>query len=183
MKFQHLVFPDGIIGHQYGPIEGRHADSWLLRHSGVLDPILSDYFRFFATPENFAVHNPTEPGIPPTPVFNHHYQYCIYGDAGYTTEGVQLQAPFPRFFATAQQEMFNKQMSRCRIAIEWSFGKIVNVWAYLTLWSRMRVLQIPFGSYYRVATIFTNVHTCLYGSEATTFFDCRPPTVEMYLSW
>jgi len=36
--------------------------------------------------------------------------------------------------------------------------------------------------YYLVAAIFTNIHTCLKGSQVSTFFDCSPPILEEYMN-
>ena len=36
--------------------------------------------------------------------------------------------------------------------------------------------------YWPVAQVLTNCHTCLYGSQASFYFDCRPPSLEQYVS-
>src|SRR6202167_4670422 len=37
LKFQALMLPNGIIGHLYGPFEGRRNDNILLTESGLLE--------------------------------------------------------------------------------------------------------------------------------------------------
>ena len=37
LKYQAVVLPNGMFGHIFGPIEGRHNDGWLLRESTILD--------------------------------------------------------------------------------------------------------------------------------------------------
>lgn len=35
--------------------------------------------------------------------------------------------------------------------------------------------------YYKVGTLLTNCHTCLYGSQISDYFKCNPPRQEEYL--
>ncbi|KAI0348726.1 hypothetical protein OH77DRAFT_1432640, partial [Trametes cingulata] len=37
LKYQAVAIPNGIIAHLFGPFEGRHADTFLLAESGLLD--------------------------------------------------------------------------------------------------------------------------------------------------
>lgn len=179
VKFQHLLFPDGIIGHQFGPIEGRHSDAWLFNESNICDDILYSRFQFPAGPEHMPPHD-----VPEIPVFNGHVQYAIFGDSGYARVGDVLHTPFNRFaYMTAPQKAFNKAMSAVRIAIEWSFGKIVNMFAYLSFWQQLKIWLVPVGHYYRLATILSNCHTCLYGSQTSAHFGLTPPALEEYMSW
>ncbi|OQV19786.1 hypothetical protein BV898_06059 [Hypsibius exemplaris] len=43
IRFQAVMYPNGMIGHLYGPIEGRRHDAGILRESGLLD-VLGDLF-------------------------------------------------------------------------------------------------------------------------------------------
>ena len=66
------------------------------------------------------------------------------------------------------QMIFNKRMSAVRICVEWAFGKVLSLFAYLDL-------------YYAVAVLLTNCHTCMYGSETSSFFNLQPPALLEYL--
>ena len=56
LKYQFLVFPDGIIGDLYGPLEGRRNDQYVLGQSLLRDKVRDD-FRFpVLTPAEVAIH-------------------------------------------------------------------------------------------------------------------------------
>ncbi len=63
LLFQAVMFPDGIIGHVYGPTTGRHHDQFLLTKSGLQQALTE-----------------AVPG------------YKIYGDSGYRTFGGVISA-------------------------------------------------------------------------------------------
>ena len=53
--------------------------------------------------------------------------------------------------------------------MEWGFGKISQLFAYLDFKKNLKLLLI-------------NCHTCLYGSVTSSFFNVEPPSLEVYLS-
>ena len=69
LKFQSVVFPNGLICNLYGPVEGRRHDSGMLAESRLLDQL--------------QLHAYTPNGKPP----------CIYGDPAYPLR-VHLQVPY-----------------------------------------------------------------------------------------
>lgn len=73
-------------------------------------------------------------------------------------------------------------MSSVRFSVEWAFGKILQYFAYLDFKRNQKVLFQPIGKFYLVGTILTSCHTCLYGSQTSTFFGLPPPSLETYLS-
>ena len=148
--------PNGLIAHMYDPIEGRRHDAFLLSVSG-LQSKLANITRLDGSP------------------------YVIYGDPAYGVTR-SILAPFRGSRLTQQQESFNKSMSRVRVAVEWTFGKVVAIFSYLDFKRNNKVLLQPIGKYYLVAALLTNCHTCLYGSQTTTFFGVEPPSLEMYLA-
>ena len=151
LKFQSLIYPNGIIGHLHGPMSGRRHDVALLNESGLLP-------MFAATAPN----------------------YVIYGDKGYTLQQ-SLIAPYRGAHLTPQQEMFNKEMGKLRTSVEWGFGKIGVYFAFLDFKKNQKLMLQPVGKNYVVGCLLTNCHTCLYGSVTSTFFNCNPPTLEEYL--
>ena len=62
----------------------------------------------------------------------------------------------------------------------------------VAIWQNMPVVCLfrfqeefqPIGKYYLVAAVLAtcNCHTCLYGSQTSTFFGLDPPELEDYLS-
>lgn len=157
IKFQNIVFPDGIVVYMDGPYSGNRHDAGLLRDSG-LEAILEANLR--GTDQR---------------------QLCIYGDPAYP-DRPYLVCPFKGSRLADDELAFNAKMSSIRIVVEWSFGKIVNLFPFVDYKKNLKLRLQPVGKYYLVATILTNCHTCCYGSQVSTFFDSTPPSLEAYLS-
>ena len=154
--FQSVQAPNGLIAHMFGPIEGRRHDAFMLGVSG-----LANKLHRFQTPTG-------EP-------------YVIYGDPAYGL-ACNIISPFRGTRLTDDEQMFNTQMSKVRASVEWGFGKICQNFAYLDFKKNLKVLLQPVGKYYLVASILVNCHTCLYGSQTSTYFNLDPPSLETYLS-
>jgi len=71
-------------------------------------------------------------------------------------------------------------MRSLRIAAEWGFAKVTNLFAYLDLPRGLRIWLSPIGLYYRVAVLFTNAHSCNYSNQASEYFNCPAPTLNEY---
>lgn len=149
-----------MIGHLYGPVSCRRHDSYLLKRSQLhakLTQCLSGF-----------------------PV-----DYLCYGDAAYpllrfiTRGAKRVQNPN----AGNAQEIINaRKMSKVRECVEWGFGKIVNMWAFLDFAKNLQMFSSPIATMYTVMAFITNCHTCLYGGQTASFFECVPPTLEEYLN-
>ena len=157
LKFQTVVTPDGIIAHMYGPLEGCRHDSAMLRESGLFAQLNS-------------LPAPPEGGV-----------YCIYGDPAYPLRP-QLLCPYKGDQLTDAQAAFNKEMSAVRIAVEWAYGKTIQLFAFLDFKKNLKLLLQPVGMYYYTGVLLTNCHTCLHGGEINKLFDLQPPSLEEYLS-
>lgn len=155
LKYQSVVTPNGLIANLFGPIEGRRHDSFLLSESQLL-PALA------LKNENF-----NEP-------------YYIYGDPAYPVR-VELQGPYKGSRLTPEQREFNKQMSNCRVSVEWCFGKVLSLFAFVDYKKNQRLFLQPLSKYFKMAVLLTNIHTCFYGSQTSVFFNVSPPNVEDYL--
>lgn len=82
----------------------------------------------------------------------------------------------------AWQVMQNRIMSDIRVAIEWSFGKIVQRYKYVTFGKTMFLQGSPVNQYYHVGVFLENCHTCFYGSQHTRYFLVAPPSIEEYMA-
>ena len=96
---QAVTAPNGLIAHMYGPIAGRRHDAYMLQVSDVQAKLATI----------------TKPDGSP---------YVIYGDAAYGLLPTIL-SPYRGSQLTQQQQDFNRAMSRVRVSVEWTFGKIV----------------------------------------------------------
>ncbi|OQV15754.1 hypothetical protein BV898_10091 [Hypsibius exemplaris] len=103
LKYQGITAPDGLILHLAGPFEGARHDAYTYLESSIEDALrakMEDVGR----------------------------QFRLYGDPAYTLSNF-LITPFRK--ATAQGEIdFNQIMASVRIAVEWSFGKVVQLYAF-----------------------------------------------------
>ena len=68
-------------------------------------------------------------------------------------------------------------MSSARVCVEWGFGDIVRLWAFIDFRKNTKILLQPVAEYYAVATLLTNCYTCLYGNNVATHFNLQPPTL------
>ncbi|KAJ2967557.1 hypothetical protein NUW54_g13473 [Trametes sanguinea] len=105
----------------------------------------------------------------------------IFADAAYGWHDV-LISPYvtPSSRRTEIEDLFNSIMSTIRIEVEHAFGLIVTLWPFVNAVYKQRMLLSPVGSYYRVATLLTNAHTCIYGNQTSHKFNLQPPSLEEY---
>lgn len=157
LKYQSIVLPNGIIANMFGPIEGRRHDAGLLRESCLYDQLE----RHMTTPAGDA--------------------YVLYGDPAYPLSTFII-TPYHGRVISAQQALFNKKMSAVRTCVEWAFGKILSLFSFLDYKKNQKLYLQPVGKYFLVASILTNCHTCLYGSETGMYFGLEPPTLQEYLA-
>ena len=150
LKFQSVVTPDGIVAHLFGPVVGRVHDARLFNESGLL-PILEEHFN---------VPAPLGP-------------FYLYGDPAYGLNR-WVVCPYKGAHITAAQEEFNRRMSSVREAVEWAFGKVVNLFAFVDYKKNLKLGLQQVGSFYIVAVLLTNCHTCLYGVRSQTSSELRP---------
>ena len=153
---QSVSTPNGLIAHMFGPLEGRWHNAFMLSVSGL--------------PNKLQIL--TQPNGEP---------YVLYGDPAYGLSR-NILSPFRGHQLTQAELNFNRAMSAVRVSVEWTFGKIIQQFSYLDFRKNQKVLLQPVGKYYMVGALLTNCHTCLYGSQTTTFFGVPPPTLEHYLS-
>ena len=128
--------PNGIIAHLFGPIEGRRHDSFMLGESNLL-PLLERMVKPNGDP------------------------YVVYGDPAYGITR-HIISPFRGAHLTRPQQLFNAEMSKCRICVEWGFGKILQYFTYLDFQRNLKVLLQPVAKYYLFGALLINCHTCLY---------------------
>ena len=147
----------------FGPIEGRRHDAFTLSVSGLPNKL---------RPLN-------QPNGEPEVLYGD--PDVLYGDPAYGVSR-NILSPFRGVNLSPQEHEFNQRMSAVRLSVEWGLGKILQYFSYLDFKKNQKVLLQPVGKYYLVGTILTNCHTCLYGSQTSTFFNVSPPTLETYLS-
>lgn len=157
VKYQSLLCPDGIIVSLKGAYPGHRHDAGMFRESGIYDEM-----------EAFTVFGER--------------RYVVYGDQGYSLRELLIR-PFSQHEVAAnpQRQYFNNIMCSLRVAVEWGFSKIIQEFAFLDFKKNHKLLLQEVGTMYHVGTILTNCHTCLYGSQQSSYFNIDPPLLEEYL--
>lgn len=139
----------------YGPVNGRRHDGHVLARSRLLEKLETKFNRFRTPP-------------------------YMYSDTGYPLKKY-LIVPF-KATENRQEKLVNKRMSKLRVTVEWGFAKILSLFPFLDFKKNLKVYKQEVGDYYKVGTILANCHTCLYGSQVSSYFECDPPTIEQYLA-
>lgn len=155
LKFQCISCPDGMIPHLFGPVEGKKHDSSVLDESGLLRQLNASMRR-----------NATS-------------VYSVYGDPAYPSRP-QILSPYRNPVNQGQRD-HNKAMSGVRQSVEWCFGNISTLFAFLDFKKNMKVLLSPIGVYYRIGALLANCHNCLHRNEISQKFNIQPPQLEEYL--
>lgn len=162
-KFQALKLPNGLIGHLFGPMEGRRNDNALLAASELLEKCAQFALRPGANQN--------------TPIAQRYFQ--IFGDPAYGLSPLIL-SPYASANRTQEQRRWNKAMSRVRMSVEHGFGELTREWPFLNAWWKHRVFSSPVGRYYRVCVLLTNALNCIRPNQTSQAFNCSPPSVDEY---
>ncbi|XP_075741731.1 uncharacterized protein LOC119160041 isoform X2 [Rhipicephalus microplus] len=152
LKYQSIMCPNGIICQLNGPYVGSRHDAGILRKSNTYRKL-----------EKLA----------------RGHSFCLYGDPAYPLRPLLLK-PYGGN-VTVQQRAFNKRMSSVRQAVEWGFGKIAGLFAFLDFRKNQRLKRQNVSRMYKVGTILANCHTCMYSSQVSQYFQVEPPQLEEYL--
>ena len=107
-------------------------------------------------------------------------QVCIFGDKGYRTNHPCLQTPIGGALRTPQEKTFDKIMSRIRVPIEWTFGRIKDTFAGYDYKKKNRLWGTECTNDWLVSTLLINAHSCLYGNEVHMKYGIPPPQLDDY---
>lgn len=149
------MLPCGIVSNLFGSMIGRRHDGHLFAKSKLCTKIERKFNGW---------NNPP----------------YLFGDSGYPLSKYVI-VPF-KGNVTRRETRVNKKMSRLRIAVEWGFSKIIQLFPFVDFKKNLKVNKQSVSKYYKVATILTNCHTCLYGSQVCQYFELDPPRLEEYLN-
>lgn len=149
------MLPCGIISNMFGAVVGRRHDGYLFAKSAIVQKMELKFQGW---------QNPP----------------YLYGDSGYPLLKC-LIVPF-KGNLSLKEKRANKKMSRLRVAVEWRFCKIIQLFPFFDFKKNQKLNKQEVAKYYKVTTILTNCHTCLYGSQVSHYFECETPTLEEYLS-
>jgi hypothetical protein len=77
---------------------------------------------------------------------------------------------------------YNEACSPIREPIEWMFGKVKILFAFVDFHKNQKLYLQPITSYWLIATLLTNCHSCLYGNQTSQYFQVPAPDLEDYLA-
>ncbi|OQR88600.1 hypothetical protein ACHHYP_06726 [Achlya hypogyna] len=84
----------------------------------------------------------------------------------------------------SKKKLFNQSMSRVRQAVEWSFGELKRLWAFIGYKDQNKIMLQRVESVVKVAMFLTTCHCCYNrGNQISLYFGLGPPTLEKYLQY
>jgi hypothetical protein len=158
------MLPNGIFAEIWGPHLGRDHDARLLHESNFVSKLNS-----LPRPSNYQEDEPVS------------MPFSVYGDPAYPLSQF-IQRPFQAAQLTPQRERFNRSMSKARQSVEWGFGGIISLWAFLDFKKNQKVLLQQVAKMYLVAGLLTNVKNCIEVNQVSLYFGLPPPLLEDYLN-
>lgn len=111
------------------------------------------------------------------PTFN----YALYGDPGYSNSKYIKVGYKNHQRLSEKQKFFNKTMSALRVSVEYGFGKILQLFAFVDFKKNQKLYLQRLKMQYYVAALLTNCYICMNGSQICDFFQCLPPSINEYL--
>jgi len=158
IKFQSVVVPEGYLALFLGPYLGRTHDARILDESGLLDSL-----RIILPIED-------ENGV-----------YALFGDCAYPMSAHLLKG-FILPKKGSDEAKFNARMNSARIAVEWGFAKITQLWQYTDFKRSMKVFETRPAQHYANAAFLTNCYVAFYGNVTSEYFGMEPQGIDDYFS-
>jgi hypothetical protein len=105
----------------------------------------------------------------------------LYGDKGFKYCGRKILTAFTDDDAGDKAQRFTSLLNSVRIIVEWGFGKILNTFRMHSFTPVQKPHLSRIAIWYLVSVLLMNCQVCLYGSEASSYFECKPPSLKEYL--
>jgi predicted cation transporter len=105
----------------------------------------------------------------------------IFGDSGFKLDA-KLIKPFRQRTLEELERDFNVASAKVRVTIEMGFGLLVQRFPMLNVKEYHKIGSSPVGLVYVVATILSNMFTCLHKCSINSVFDLSPPNLLEYMS-
>jgi hypothetical protein len=133
MKWQTIDLPNGMNFHVFGPVSIRHNDIYNVIQSNI-DELLQ---------------NLQEDNV---------LKFIIYGDSAYIVLNFGFIASRHQEPQNDREILENRSMSSCREVIEWDYGDVGTLWAYLDYKKVLKMRKMPVAATYFVAMLLRNAH-------------------------
>ncbi|KAG2198818.1 hypothetical protein INT47_000734 [Mucor saturninus] len=147
LKYQGIVTPDGITVSLSGPFAGAMHDQAVMVSSGIMDDLRKCL-------------DPCETGGE---------LHAIYGGPAYVESDILIKP----FRTGAQMHRLDKEanyvMSKLRIIVEWEFGYVANLFAFLKYKPGQKMLLSRCALFYKITTLMKNIHICVNGVQSSSY--------------
>lgn len=154
--YQAWSCPRGLIRQLFGPVSGRHPDTYMIKESGILKMI-----KHYCWDELGQ-------------------QYWLYADAGYNDDPCLL-APHDNPAPKTIEARMNYLWSKERVGAEHVFGRILNLFQTLDFSRMQKVKRSLVGLWYPVCVLLTNCETAMYGNQVSMVHELEPEGLANYL--
>ena len=160
LKYQAVVTPDGITVSLCGPFAGAIHDMNMLDSSDIISE-LDEILDCEDIGDKF---------------------YALYGDPAYRPSSCLIRPFLTGLALTDNQRTTNEMMSSVRECVEWEFGHVATLFAFVRYRPGQKVFLSRVGMFYVVSTLLKNIHTCINNGNQTSFyFGLSPPTLQQYI--
>jgi len=137
LVFEMILFPDGMVGRAFGPVEGRRHDLYLARVSRLLALITHGALQGFR----------------------------LFGDKAYIGFGANILHPFIGAAVGSIEAEWNEYTSGYRIEVEHVIGNIYSRWACLQHEQGIE-MHLP-EVWFQASVLMNNIHVCATRSSQT----------------
>jgi nuclease HARBI1 len=148
-----------LIALLFGPWSSKTHDARVFRMSGLLDRL-----------RNLMPANGSNGRV-----------YALYADSAFP-QCAWIMHGFINPPHDSDQALFNRLMSKARIAVEWAFKTVTQLWQFVDFRREMKIFKTPVAQFYINCCFLTNCHNCFYGNQTSVYFDVERLTLEQYLA-
>lgn len=101
--------------------------------------------------------------------------YAVYADSAYA-QSIWVVHGFINPAPGSPRANFNRLMSKARIAVEWAFKNVTQLWQFLDFKREMKIFKTPIGQFYVNGAFLTNCHNGFYGNQTSLYFGVTDET-------
>lgn len=161
MNYLGCITPNGIWAIVRGPFAGTTNDAAIFRAEHIESQLRG---RFRAANAGHGVGD----------------RVCAAADGAFPLSDV-VQTRILRPALSPAEAAYSVAFSRVRECVEWGFEKLYTTFSFISFFMKLSAGTSPIGLVVLVAFLFTNCHTCFYGSQQSHAFQINPPQIEEYL--
>jgi transcription initiation factor TFIID subunit TAF12 len=105
----------------------------------------------------------------------------FFGDAAFG-RGEHMQCMYKNVEGDAQKEQANEVMAKVRVAVEWGFGDVYNLFPRLNVRSKQHLFQTLPGLQLQIGFFLANCRNCCHANQVAQQFKGQRPTLEHYVA-